>query len=654
MTDNNGNLRQQDHWIPNASGGTQVVYVQTYAYDSLNRLQRVNEGSNWQQEFTYDRWGNRTIHQTNTFGPGINKKDFTVDPVHNQLGVPGGQSGTMIYDPVGNLTTDTYTGIGDRVYDAENRMTRAWGGNNQWQEYSYNADGQRTRRKLGTQETWQVYGMDGELLAEYGAAAAPSSPLKEYGYRNGQLLVTATATSGWGAPPVLNDNPLVVTQTTVQARHITELRDAINALRSHLSLSAYSWQYSVTTNDWITANPILEMRIALDQALGAPGGGYSAGLAQEQPIKAIHIQELRDRVLGAWISTGSTDIRWLVTDHLGTPRMIFDQMGSLANVSRHDYLPFGEELYADTGGRTTAQGYTASDNVRQKFTLKERDIESGLDYFGARYYSSTQGRFTSVDPSRVSIHLGNPQSWNRYSYTYNNPLALVDDNGKWPTRIHNLIIDRALPGLSKAQQREIKNGSYSVDDPLRGGQNVAQSNQHGMTRPRQSQEEAAQNADQFINENIDKAKWNYEHHGLTSSLYDFGRAFHTVSDMTSPAHEGYQVWNGGILHPYSTGYHMGEESSISDFRMGLAVGATLALYRYTYGQRELERATGYTPGSENDPTVRNIEAQYSLPGSDPAAEGEALYEYRLGLQEGLNFDWGRQRALRGRRYSERR
>src|SRR5713226_8889388 len=104
-----------------------------------------------------------------------------------------------------------------------------------------------------------------------------------------------------------------------------ELRDAINSLRSHMGLSAYSWQYSATTSDYISANPILEMRSALDQALGAPSGGYSAGLAQGQPVKAIHIQELRDRVLTAWTSGSGVDIRWLVTDQLGTLRMIFDQ-----------------------------------------------------------------------------------------------------------------------------------------------------------------------------------------------------------------------------------------------------------------------------------------------------------------------------------------
>jgi hypothetical protein len=205
----------------------------------------------------------------------------------------------MSYDAAGNLTTDTYTGQGQRTYEAENRMKQAWA-NNQWQEYTYNADGQRVRRKVNGVESWQVFGMDGELLAEYGPNASPGNPQKEYGYRNGQLLVTVTAGTGsWGNPPTFANNPLLVGQTTVQALHITQLRSAINDLRSHMSLAAYSWQTSATTNDWINAGPILEMRTALDQALGAPSPAYAAGLAQGQPILAIHIQELRNRVTTA-------------------------------------------------------------------------------------------------------------------------------------------------------------------------------------------------------------------------------------------------------------------------------------------------------------------------------------------------------------------
>jgi len=111
-------------------------------------------------------------------------------------------------------------------------------------------------------------------------------------------------------------------------------------------------------------------------------------------------------------------------------------------------LPFGEELFAGTGGRTTGQGYTG-DNIRQKFTSQERDNETGLDYFLARYYSSSQGRFTSVDPFNIALdtqvaaelnperaralfnaYLSQPQQWNRYAYAINNPLLYVDPTGE--------------------------------------------------------------------------------------------------------------------------------------------------------------------------------------------------------------------------------
>jgi RHS repeat-associated protein len=63
-------------------------------------------------------------------------------------------------------------------------------------------------------------------------------------------------------------------------------------------------------------------------------------------------------------------------------------------------------------------------------TGKERDSESGNDYFGARYYSSGMGRFMSPDPSMESVRMDNPQTWNKYSYVLNNPLELTDPTGE--------------------------------------------------------------------------------------------------------------------------------------------------------------------------------------------------------------------------------
>ena len=77
-------------------------------------------------------------------------------------------------------------------------------------------------------------------------------------------------------------------------------------------------------------------------------------------------------------------------------------------------------------------GYTTdlTDGPAQKFTGKERDTESRLDYFGARYFSGAGGRFTSADAPFADQHVENPQSWNLYVYSRNNPLRFIDPTGR--------------------------------------------------------------------------------------------------------------------------------------------------------------------------------------------------------------------------------
>jgi RHS repeat-associated protein len=66
---------------------------------------------------------------------------------------------------------------------------------------------------------------------------------------------------------------------------------------------------------------------------------------------------------------------------------------------------------------------------QSRYTGKERDTESGNDYFGARYYASSMGRMMSPDPSNIGADPENPQTWNMYSYGLNNPLRLTDPTG---------------------------------------------------------------------------------------------------------------------------------------------------------------------------------------------------------------------------------
>jgi RHS repeat-associated protein len=125
--------------------------------------------------------------------------------------------------------------------------------------------------------------------------------------------------------------------------------------------------------------------------------------------------------------------RYLIADALGTTRLVTGPTG--AAVEFRDYAPFGEELPSGVGtrgGLYGAAGYpsTTANVMGPEFTGKERDAESGLDYFGARYYSGMQGRFTSADAPFADQHAEDPQSWNMYAYVRNNPLRYTDPDGR--------------------------------------------------------------------------------------------------------------------------------------------------------------------------------------------------------------------------------
>lgn len=790
-SDNNGNVIRQQSWVPGNDSASTYTYTQdTFSYDSLNRLSSVTElhgsqasqsGTDFVQAYAYDRFGNRTINAGATSGTGINNKQFSVDANTNRLGVPSGQSGAMIYDNVGNLTTDTYSAAAiTRVYDAENRMTKETQANSYDAGiYSYDGDGHRVKRNVGGVDTWQVYGIGGELIAEYAANAAPSNPQKEYGYRNGELLITAETSISTSANNSLslngssayaeipNSASLNITGAlTLEAWVKTSSTTGYQQIVSRYGYGASNGGYELllyngkvrldifhngTSYSWLAGNTVIsanewhhvagvfdgtQYRVYLDGVLdgqssstfapysgtgsvviGRAGGDavqYFSGLIDEVRISsgavytnaftpAAHLvplggtaglwkfdgQSLGDAsgngnqaalaggaaysgtvpaqpghslslngtsqyveipnsdslnitgalTLEAWVKTSSTtgyqqivsrygygasnggyelllyngkvrldifhsgtsytwvagntvmsanvwhhvaavfdgnecrvyldgnldgsmastfapysgngsliigraggdavqyfngmidevrvtagavysgnftptanlvsvpgtvglwkfdfqtandtsgngnngtvqggagysanipldtgttttaQIHWLVTDQLGTPRMVVDQTGSLSGVSRHDYLPFGEELFGGppsnpgVGGRLTTQGYVG-DIMRQKFTQKERDNETGLDYFRARYFASTHGRFTSPDPLLSSATIYDPQTWNRYGYVLNNPLRYIDPLGLYEW-------DASLGGSATDEELKKRKGGQKIID----------------------------------------------------------------------------------------------------------------------------------------------------------------------------------------------
>jgi RHS repeat-associated protein len=315
-TTNNGNIQSVSY-----SGGG-LSYTQSYTYDTSNRLATATEtvggNTSWSQTNAYDRYGNRRIH---FFG---NSYNLDISSTNNRIT-------TYSYDSSGNVTSD---GVHSYGFDGDGKIKSVDGTT----AYTYDGEGKRVRKLIG-ENTRFIYGIGGELVAEYWA---DGTLMKEYLY--GASMIT------------------------------------------------------------------------------------------------IEPKEAKE----------SLEVQYATADHLGSPRVITNASGSV--MSRHDYMPFGEELGAGTSGRTTGMGFSAGgDTNRKQFTGYERDTETGLDFAQARFYGSIQGRFTSPDPFSASAVIADPQTFNRYAYCRNNPVNSTDPTG---------MLDHSV-AAAQSQRRSVINGMHA-------------------------------------------------------------------------------------------------------------------------------------------------------------------------------------------------
>jgi len=190
-TDNNENVKTQTIDVLTVGANTGFTAVQTYTYDSLDRIKSASEtiggSQSWKQTFNYDRYGNRNFDSGNTTIRSVDSiVTKVVDPEvlasNNRFKLDQDNDGTndYEYDSSGNLMTNAKGQ--SFTFDAENLQTTATGANLNT-SYSYDGDNRRVKTydAINDQTTIFVYDASGQLAAEYTInVPTPSDPTISY------------------------------------------------------------------------------------------------------------------------------------------------------------------------------------------------------------------------------------------------------------------------------------------------------------------------------------------------------------------------------------------------------------------------------------------------------------------------------------------
>jgi RHS repeat-associated protein len=402
--------------VRNAASPNQGYYYGGYAqtYDAAGHLTAVtgdtsgtNTATSIMSGATYYPGGQlyqaKKIGKYNTIRTFSNRNWYTGQMVTPQSGTSIWNS-TATYNTVGTVhaTTDTYAGSWSYGYDHLNRLNSAAGPGGTAQ-YTIDAWGNRYQEKATSGSTPQpTYGVNAstnqltgtDISYDASGNLASTYSIPSYVFdAEGRLYQVGGSVcyiyDGEG-DRVAESNCNVVNGGPGNVKGIT---------------SEYLYDIDHRLVDQIVVSG--PASLGYSRANIYAGGEY---LGEDAPDSLVK-------------TPSATASMLRITDQAGSLRSRWDLAGNM--VTECTSFPYGEGF--SCAGSTPPTLYTG----------KDRDPETGFDYFGARYYSSSMGRFTSPDWSAKEVpipyaNLDDPQSLNLYIYVGNRPVSNVDPDGHWP------------------------------------------------------------------------------------------------------------------------------------------------------------------------------------------------------------------------------
>ncbi len=401
---------------PDVMSATSKLFLD-YRYNSRGLIDQIrtsqNNSSTTNRDIVYD---NLARIDTSTSDTGVLNYNF--DNYGNLTSKTGPLTGSYSYSN-NKIVGVSYSSSGNQltangktlVYDDENRIKQnTSAGSN----YFYDGKGNRTKVTYSSGlSRFFVYDESGNLISEASQSASGVPIYIDVEYVKGPSGTVASANydqtiRGLTATNITNHVHLSWPSTNNCG--IT----GYNIYRGTASGGPYNQIATNVFNNFYDDTAVVNnTRYYYKVAVR-----YSTGTAGIQSPEIGHTYSTTAaNTDGPITSYANVPFYYNLNDHLGSTRVIMNQSGAVTGSL--EYYPFGESKSA-TGCRESTE----------RFTGKLFDGDTGLQYFGARYLSNDLTRFTTVDPSSSSINPTNPQSWNRYAYTLNNPTNFYDPNGK--------------------------------------------------------------------------------------------------------------------------------------------------------------------------------------------------------------------------------